>query len=212
MTELRFSVLDIAPEPYAVVPTLVARLQVEETTGEPVHALALRAQVRIDAQRRRYDDDEAVGCSTSSARRSAGARRSAAAVDAHDRDGAGLHGRHRGRAGAAVHVRLRGVGREVPQRAARRRDPLLLLFSGTVFTRGSTGFAVTQVPWDRETSYRLPVAVWREVMDRYFPGSQWLRLDRDTVEALTRFKSERGLPTWEETFAALLAEAGQVAR
>ena len=33
-------------------------VRVEETSGERVHALALRAQVRIEPQRRRYDDTE----------------------------------------------------------------------------------------------------------------------------------------------------------
>ncbi len=32
--------------------------------------------------------------------------------------------------------------------------PLDFLFSGTVFTRGGTGFGVEQVPWDREARYR----------------------------------------------------------
>ena len=58
MPELTFTVLDVAPEPYAAAPNLLARLRVEETTGEVVHALALRAQVRIEPQRRRYDDAE----------------------------------------------------------------------------------------------------------------------------------------------------------
>ena len=85
--------------------------------------------------------------------------------------------------------------------------PLLLLFSGTVFTRGTTGFAVTQIPWSAETSHRLPVAVWRDVMDRCFPGSQWLRLDRDTVAALARYKSARGFLGWDDTLESLLAQA-----
>ena len=58
MPELTFTVVDMAPEPYAAAPNLIARVRVEETTGERVHALALRAQVRIEPQRRRYDDPE----------------------------------------------------------------------------------------------------------------------------------------------------------
>ena len=49
--------------------------------------------------------------------------------------------------------------------------PLELLFSGTVFTKGQTGFGVEQVPWDLEASYRLPVAAWRRLMDQYFPNT-----------------------------------------
>src|SRR3954464_10460711 len=58
MAELSFSVVDVVPERYAAAPNLLARIRVEETTGARVHALALRAQIRIEPQRRRYDDAE----------------------------------------------------------------------------------------------------------------------------------------------------------
>ncbi len=82
--------------------------------------------------------------------------------------------------------------------------PLVLLFSGTVFTRGDTGFSVEQVSWSLEASCRLPVAAWRQLMDLYFPGSGWIRLDRETIEALARYRSARGLTSWEQTLATLL--------
>ena len=47
--------------------------------------------------------------------------------------------------------------------------PLELLFAGTVFTRGETGFGVEQIPWSCEARYRMPVAVWRRT-----PGEAWL--------------------------------------
>src|SRR5262249_4436984 len=86
--------------------------------------------------------------------------------------------------------------------------PLLLLFSGTVFTKGEgRAMVVEQVPWSAECSYRLPVPVWREMVDRYFPGSAWIRLDRDTLDALAAVKSRQALPTWDATVASLLAAA-----
>ena len=68
--------------------------------------------------------------------------------------------------------------------------PLLLLFSGTVFTKGLSG-SVGQVPWHKETTYQLPVAVWREIMDRFFPRGGLIRVRRDTFDALQRFKAVR---------------------
>ena len=51
-----------APEPYAVTPMLTARRADRGAVGdEPVHAIALRCQVRIEPQRRGYTDDEAPG-------------------------------------------------------------------------------------------------------------------------------------------------------
>ena len=85
--------------------------------------------------------------------------------------------------------------------------PLLLLFSGTCFTKGSAGFVAEPVAWDQEASFGLPLSVWREVMDLYFPNSGWIRVDCDTLDALQRFKVGRALPTWEQAFEQLLKEA-----
>src|SRR4029079_14594044 len=88
--------------------------------------------------------------------------------------------------------------------------PLLLLFSGTVFLRApdGQGFSVEQVPWHKEARFRLPVKAWRDLMDLYFPNSAWIRMRRETLDALQSFKSHRALPTWDDAFEALLKEAG----
>ena len=61
MTEVTFAVLDVAPEPYAVTPVLTARVGVAAVGEDPVHAIALRCQVRIEPLRRPYSDEEAAG-------------------------------------------------------------------------------------------------------------------------------------------------------
>ena len=53
--------MDIRPEPYAASPALTARLHLEDRGPAPVHAVALRAQVRLEPQRRAYSADEAAG-------------------------------------------------------------------------------------------------------------------------------------------------------
>ena len=58
MTSLAFQVVGARPEPHAAVPTIMMRLRVSEATGTEVHALALRCQIRIEPQRRRYGADE----------------------------------------------------------------------------------------------------------------------------------------------------------
>jgi hypothetical protein len=85
--------------------------------------------------------------------------------------------------------------------------PLLLLFSGTVFLDTGAGFSVELVPWSAEASYRMPVSVWRDLVNAHFPGSAWLRCSRETLDALSDFKARRALPTWDATLLALLAEA-----
>ena len=58
MTDLAIEVVDVRAEPYAAVPTLMFRLGVTEPSGDPVHAVALRAQIQIEPQRRRYSKEE----------------------------------------------------------------------------------------------------------------------------------------------------------
>jgi Family of unknown function (DUF6084) len=83
--------------------------------------------------------------------------------------------------------------------------PLEFLFSGTVFYAGDNGMLQTgMVSWDRDADFGLPVQVWRETMDHYFPGSAWLRLDRDTFERLAAYRAAHTLPSWQETVNTLI--------
>jgi hypothetical protein len=56
----------------------------------------------------------------------------------------------------------------------------------------------------------MPVSIWRGMMDLYFPNSGWIRVQRDTLDSLQRFRAYRGLPTWDQAFELLLKEAGEV--
>jgi hypothetical protein len=87
--------------------------------------------------------------------------------------------------------------------------PLLLLFSGTVFATVAGRLQVQQVPWSKEAAYGLPASVWREAIDVHFPDSAWIRMSRETLDALLRFKTREALPTWDATLAALLAQTGR---
>jgi hypothetical protein len=90
--------------------------------------------------------------------------------------------------------------------------PLILLFSGTGFYRGDDGAIVAgQVPWDKEATYRLPVSVWREMIDTFFPNSGWLMLQKDTIDALTVFKSREAVAGWDDVMALLLKRAAEAA-
>ena len=82
--------------------------------------------------------------------------------------------------------------------------PTSLLFSGTVFHAGQMALQIAQIPWDREASYRLPVRVWKEMMDLYYPNGAWICLRRDVFERLYEFKSQNGIPTWEQTVERML--------
>jgi hypothetical protein len=76
-----------------------------------------------------------------------------------------------------------------------------------VFSGSSGAVQVAMVPWHEEATFRLPVAVWRAAMDAHFPDAGWVRLRRETLEALRAYRSERVLPTWDDTVERLLKEA-----
>ncbi|WP_326701245.1 DUF6084 family protein [Streptomyces sp. NBC_01754] len=213
MNDFAFSVLDIVAEPYTVVPQLTARLRIEAPAGLRVHAVALHCQVRIEPQRRPYDEGERDGlyglfgecgrwadtvrpfqwmqCDTTVQGFSGTTEADLALPCTYDFDVIGSRYLHALRDGAV---------------------PLTLLFSGTVFTRGPAGFAVQRVPWDCEARYRLPVAVWRRAMAAHFPNTGWIRLDHEVLARFADFRAKRGLTSWEETVHALLAENGEVVR
>jgi hypothetical protein len=77
-----------------------------------------------------------------------------------------------------------------------------------VFVATEQGFSVELVPWSAEASYRMPVSVWRGLVDAHFPGSAWLRCSRETLDALSSYKAQHALPTWDATLTELLAAAG----
>jgi hypothetical protein len=205
MTELSFSIADLFAEPYAVAPQLTARLRVEESTGAVIHAIALRAQVRIEPQRRPYTDDEERALLELFGPRERWYdtlkpfmwMQTSAMLQ-------GFTGRTQVDLALPCTYDFEVTASKYLHALHDGAVTIVLLFSGTVFTRGEHGFGVEQVPWDREARYDMPISVWRDVIDHYYPGTGWLRLDRDVIELLARRKAERGDTTWDETVRALL--------
>ena len=83
--------------------------------------------------------------------------------------------------------------------------PLEFLFSGTVFYSDESGrLQVGRIGWDKDAAYRLPVRVWRDMIDRHFPGSAWLRMSRDTYDRLAAFKARGTYMSWDDAIDELL--------
>jgi len=82
---------------------------------------------------------------------------------------------------------------------------LLFLFSGSVFYSGAEGrLQVSPISWDKECVYRMSAEVWKGLMDRHYPDTEWLPMRRDLFEQLHACKRRLGLLTWEETLEKLL--------
>ncbi len=83
--------------------------------------------------------------------------------------------------------------------------PLNFLFSGTIFYTTQTGqVQIGQVPWSKEAAYRLPVTLWRQMIQHYYPNSAWIRLHKDVFDQVYLYKTRQGLPTLEDALTSLL--------
>ena len=205
MTDVTFAVLDVAPEPYAVTPLLTARVGVAAVGDEPVHAIALRCQVRIDPLRRGYSDDEADGLTDLFGPRERWATTQHTFLWQHATVMVpGFSGATQVNLPLECTYDFEVASAKYLHALRDRAVPLQFLFSGTIFVPGAKGFAVQQVPWDREDRYDMPVSVWRDVIQQHYPNAGWLRLGHDTIDALAAYRSARGLLSFDDAIASLL--------
>jgi hypothetical protein len=187
--------------PFALVPMLGFALRVtNRPTEEVVHTVVLRCQIQLDVLRRQYDSEEAAKLRDLFGER--------------DRWGTTLKSLLWTHVGVIVPSFTRETTVEMPvpctfdfnvaatkyfYALADGEVPLTFLFSGSVFYQDASGaLQVAPIPWDREAKFRLPVKVWKDLMDQYYPNLAWLALRRDIFERLYRFKIARGIPTWEQ--------------
>ena len=194
---------------HAVVPALSFRIEVRNLEAhDPIAGIDLRCQVLIETPRRtystleRYRVVELFGEATSPVRDLLWTHASVN-VPAFDN---------------ACHVEL-----EVPCtfdfnvavakyfRALDGGDvPLCLQFSGTVFFIDEKGrLQISRIPWSSEARCALPLAMWKELRDRYYPDTAWVCLSRDSFERLCDYRRNAGLPSWEHALDRLLAAADE---
>jgi hypothetical protein len=203
--ELGFAVEAVAPLSPAAVPTLRFSLRVD-AGGAAIRSVVLDVQIQIAATRRRYGaaEQEALADLFGTPERWGETLRTLpwmrATLAVPPFEGAALVHldvpcTYDFEVGAARYLAALGDG----------AVPLELLFSGTVFYLGASGaIQINRISWSAEAAHRLPVRVWRETMDHYFPNAAWLRLQRDTFERLVAFRARNALTSWEAVVAALL--------
>jgi hypothetical protein len=90
--------------------------------------------------------------------------------------------------------------------------PLAFHFSGSILLRGEDGrVQVVSVPWSCTTTWRMPIAIWRELMQRHYPGRSWVGLQEDTVERLMEYRREHGLHSFDACVERMLERAREEA-
>jgi hypothetical protein len=205
-----FAVLGARPVRHAAAPMLAIDLQITEPSGLQVYMIALTIQLMIDPARRRYDDDtrarllELFG----EPERWAVTTRSLVwcQLDV-------LVPAFTGTTTVAVPVH---ISYDLELAAAKYlhalpdgEAPLALHFNGMIYYRAPDGgLQMVLVPWSKSIDFRMPVSVWRETVEHYYPGMTWVALREATFEALQREKLARGVATLDATIEQLLAERG----
>jgi hypothetical protein len=208
MPDFTFRVEGAEAVPYAASPLLVFKLRViNARQEEPVHSISVQCQIQIQASRRRYNAEEQERLSD--------------LFGSSDRWSLTLRSMLWTHANVTVPGFLGTILVDLPvpctfdfNVAATKyfsalddgEIPILLQFSGTAFYAGEDGaLQVSPIPWDREAAYKLPIAVWKEMMEFYYPNTAWLNLRRDVFDRLLAYKSRHGIPTWEQTIESMLS-------
>ncbi len=207
--DLDFTIAGAAPDPHAAAPTLVFRLRI--ATSEPVHAILLRVLLHIEPRRRRHSQREA--------------ERVTDLFGEPERWADTLHPLVWARTSVTTPAFEKAVEIDLPVSCTYDFEvawgkyldaledgeiPLLFLFSGTVFLKTGAGFQVQQIPWEKEAAYRLPVRLWREALDAHFPGCAWIRIRRESLDALQRYRAHHGLLSWDEVIQSIMHSAAGV--
>ena len=211
MPDLQFQVESAAATPNAAAPQLTFKVRITNSEPESIHSIALRAQVQIEPVRRRYTAEEQEHLKE--------------LFGEPERWSKTLHPLLWTNANVSVQSFTGSTAVDVPVPCTfdfnvaitkyihgldEGELPTTLLFSGTVFYAGATSLQVAQIPWNKEASYRLPVRVWKEMMDLYYPNTAWISLRRDVFEQLYEYKSRHGIGTWEQTLERMLGEIAEV--
>ncbi len=211
MPELTYEIEGATPLPFAATPQLGLRLRVTDSDPEPglISGVALCCQIRIEPARRRYQFAEK--------------ERLLDLFGEPSRWGQTLRGLLWTHANLNIPPFTGSTLVDLPvpctfdfnvgatkyfEALEDGEVPLCLLFSGTIFHDGDDGaLQASPIPWEKEADFRLPVRVWREMMDHYYPNTAWLCLRRDVFDRINQLKMRRGIPTWEQALEYLLAQA-----
>jgi hypothetical protein len=208
--EPEFSVLGARTVRYAAAPMLALDLEVSEPSGRHVYMIALTIQLMIEPARRGYDEAtrERLQELFGAPERWAVTTRSLvwSKLDV-------LVPAFTGTTTVSVPI---GCSYDLELAAAKYLHslpdgiaPLALHFNGTIYYPGDDGgLQMVLVPWNKSIDFRMPVSVWRETIEHYYPNTGWVALGSQTLEALQRAKRDRGLATLDACVQALLEESG----
>jgi hypothetical protein len=210
MPELNFDILSAEIKPYAAAPTLIFKLKItNEIENEEVYAAGLKTQVRIDAMHRKYEQETKA--------------RLREVFGTPERWGQTLKSLYwkqitvpvpRFTGQTVVDIPLE-CSEDISAAAGKYMHaveegpvPLAFIFNGSIFYNGhEKNVQVKQLPWDKEAVYALPIEVWDNLLDSYFPDSKWLRVPNKIFDKLNTYKAKNAHPTLNYCLETLVNDA-----
>jgi hypothetical protein len=209
--DLEFKLEGAEVADFAAIPSLVFKLRIENLEDEPVRSVALNTQIRIAATGRHYEAAEQERLLELFGEPSRWKDTLRSLLWTHTvLQVPRFSGSTVVDMPVACTYDLEVVAAKYFYALQDGEVPLEFLFSGTIFYAGEDGrLQTTRISWEKEAEFRLPVRLWKEMMDQYFPNSAWVRLRKDVFDQLYDYKVRKGLPTWEATVEALLRASEQ---
>jgi hypothetical protein len=207
--DLEFEVLGARPVKYAAAPMLALDLQITETAGAPVYMIALTIQLMIEPARRQYDgtSHERLVELFGAPERWAVTTRSLVWAQL-DVVVPAFTGSTTVSVPISCHYDLELAAAKYLHSLPDGVAPLALHFNGMVYYPGDDGgLQMVLIPWSKSIDFRMPVSVWQETIAHYYPGTAWVAVRADTLQALQREKLERGLATLDACVEQLVNEA-----
>jgi hypothetical protein len=209
--DLSFQVESAEAQRDAASPQIAFKVRINNSEPEAIHSMALRIQVQIQPTRRRYSDAEHENLKELFGEPERWSKTLHpllwinANINAQGFTGTGL-----------IEVPLPctfdfNVAMTKYIYGLESGDiPLTLLFSGTVFYARGASLQIAQIPWDKEARYRLPLQVWKEMMNSYYPNTAWICLRRDVFDKLNQFRARNGFSSWERAIEQMLVLTAEV--
>ena len=211
MPDLDFRVEGAEVLEYAAVPSLLFKLRVQNLEEESIRSVSLNTQVRIAATQRHYDtaEQERLLELFGEPHRWGNTLRSLlwthTTLQVSPFSGSTVVDMP-----VPCTYDLEVVATKYFNALEDGEVPLEFLFSGMVFYAGEDGrLQISRISWEKEAEYRMPVRLWTEMMEQYFPNSAWIRLHKDAFDQLYDYKVRMGLPNWEAAVEALLRTSEQ---
>jgi hypothetical protein len=208
MPELTFRVEGAEPVPFAAAPAMSFRMSAENRpSDQKLHNVLLLAQIRIEANRRRYTDAEKARLAElfgESGRWDQTLRPllwSHASVVVSPFTGSTVFDLQ-----VPCTFDFNVAATKYFEGLSAGSIPLLFLFSGTVFyADGAGGLQAAPIPWSQEVRFELPALAWRELMASYYPNTAWITIRKDVLDKLRDVNAKDPLAGWEQAAEALLS-------